>query len=135
MLQRFVFQIAEGMADALAYLRNPLSADHLIALARRRMGLTEFGKTPFDGPLQNFLSACNEEANLSLVGRIATCWDVVRFLSNLLRFSDEETRAPEILDQPVAGPIFISGLPPRARPSCTACWRRTVPILSRASGS
>jgi hypothetical protein len=57
MLQRSVFQIAEGMAEALAYLRDPLSADplsadHLIALARRRMGLTEFGKTPFSGPLR-----------------------------------------------------------------------------------
>jgi hypothetical protein len=62
MLQRSVFQIAEGMAEALAYLRDPLSADPLsadplsadplIALARRRMGLTEFGKTPFSGPLR-----------------------------------------------------------------------------------
>jgi hypothetical protein len=52
MLQRSVFQIAEGMAEALAYLRDPLSADHRIALARRRMGLTKFGKTPFSGPLR-----------------------------------------------------------------------------------
>jgi hypothetical protein len=61
--------------------------------------------------LQNFLHACLKEANLSLVGRIAIRWDVVRFLSNLLRLSDEETRVPEVLDQPVARPIFISGLP------------------------
>jgi hypothetical protein len=32
-------------------------------------------------------------------------------LSNLLRLFDEEQRAPEILAQPIAGPIFISGLP------------------------
>ena len=50
-------------------------------------------------------------ANLSLVGRVATRWDVVRFLSNLLRLFDEEQRAPEILAQPVDRPIFISGLP------------------------
>jgi hypothetical protein len=52
-----------------------------------------------------------EEGNLSLVGRIATRWDAVRFLSNLLRLCDEETRAPEIPDPPVARPIFIAGLP------------------------
>jgi hypothetical protein len=111
MLQKSLFQLADATADSLAPFREPLSADQLIALARRRTGLTEFGETPFNGPLQNFLRACLEEANLSLVGRIATRWDVVRFLSNLLRLSDEETRAPEILDQPVARPIFISGLP------------------------
>jgi sulfotransferase family protein len=111
MLQRSVFQVADAMADALAALRDPLSADQLIALAQRRTGLTEFGETPFKGPLQNFLRACFEEGNLSLVGRIATRWDAVRFLSNLLRLCDEETRAPEILDQPVARPIFIAGLP------------------------
>jgi hypothetical protein len=111
MLQRSVLQIADAMACALAPMREPLSTDHLIAVARRRAGLTDFGETPFMGPLQILLRACFEEANLSLVGRIATRWDVVRFLSNLLRLRDEETRAPEILDQPVARPILISGLP------------------------
>src|SRR5262249_17145979 len=111
MLQSSVFQVADALADALGPLREPLSATRLIALARRRTGLTEFGDTPFIGPLQNFLRACFEEANLSLVGRIATRWDVVRFLSNLLRLREEEGRAPEILDRAVARPIFISGLP------------------------
>ena len=111
MLQRSVFQIAEAMAHAFTPLRDPLRADKLVALARRRTGLTEFGETPFNGPLQNFLHACLKEANLSLVWRVAIRWDVVRFLSNLLRLSDEETRVPEVLDQPVARPIFISGLP------------------------
>jgi hypothetical protein len=111
MLQRSVFQVADRLADAVAPWHEPLGADQLIAAGRRRTGLTEFGETPFLAPLQNFLRACSEEANLSLVGRIATRWDVVRFLSNLLRLHEEETRTPEILDQPVTKPIFISGLP------------------------
>src|ERR1700730_9684605 len=111
MLQRFVFQVADALADAFAPLRGALSADQLIAVARRRTRMTEFGETPFMYPLQKFLCACFEEADLSLVGRIATRWDVVRFLSNLLRLHDEETKAPELLRQPVARPIFISGLP------------------------
>jgi hypothetical protein len=110
-MQRFVFQVADALADAFGPLREPLNADQLIAIARRRTGLAEFGKTPFTGPLERFLSACFEEANLSLVGRIATRWDVVRFLSNLLRLHDEERKRPAILDQPVSRPIFISGLP------------------------
>ncbi|HEY1433362.1 MAG TPA: sulfotransferase [Stellaceae bacterium] len=106
-----VFQVADLLSDALAPLREPMSTDELIALARRRTMLTDFGGTPFQTPLRNLLRACFEDANLSLVGRIATRWDIVRFLSNLLRLVDEEKRAPEILAQPVARPIFISGLP------------------------
>jgi Sulfotransferase family len=106
-----VFQVADMLGDAFAPLHEPLSADQLIALARRRTGLTNFGETAFLDPLQKLLRACYEEANLSLAGRVATRWDVVRFLSNLLRLLDEEQRAPEILARPVDRPIFISGLP------------------------
>jgi hypothetical protein len=110
-MQRPVYQVAETLAGAVAPLRGRSSADQLIGVARRRAGLFDFGDATFLGPLQNFLDACFEEAQLSLVGRIATRWDVVRFLSNLLRLHDEETRAPEILSQPITNPIFISGLP------------------------
>ena len=106
-----VFQVADMLGDAFAPLREPLSADQLIALARHRTGLSEFGETAFKDPLQKLLRACYEDGNLSLIGRVATRWDVVRFLSNLLRLFDEEQRAPEILAQPIARPIFISGLP------------------------
>ncbi len=106
-----VLRIADTLGDALAPPRQAISADELIASAQRRTGLTDFGETPFQAPLGRLLRACFEDANLSLVGRIATRWDVVRFLSNLLRLADEEKRTPEILAQPIAKPIFISGLP------------------------
>ena len=99
------------MIDALAILREPLRADELIARARQRTGLVDFGCTPFQEPLQNLLRACREEAELSLFGRLATHWDVVRFLSNLLRLREEERRAPKILDLRIERPIFIAGLP------------------------
>jgi Sulfotransferase family len=110
-LQRALAQVADTMIDALATLRDPPGADELIACAQRRSGLIDFGCAPFEGPLQNFLHACHEEADLSLFGRFATRWDTVRFLSNLLRLRDEEKRKPEILEQPIARPIFIAGLP------------------------
>jgi len=106
-----IFRVADMLGDAFAPVREPLSAEQLIALARRRTGLTEFGETAFLDSLQKLLRACYEDANLSLIGRVATRWDVVRFLSNLLRLFDEEQRAPEILARPVDRPIFISGLP------------------------
>ncbi len=82
-----------------------------MARARRRTGFTDFGDFPFERPLQMFLGACAEEADLSLFGGAAIRWDTVRFLSNLLRLRDEEKRAPEILDQKVERPLVIAGLP------------------------
>jgi hypothetical protein len=107
MLGNFVSRVADVITNAL----GPLSADQLIAVAQRRTELTEFGQTTFAGPLQNLLRACHDEADLSLFGRVATRWDAVRFLSNLLRLHEEERKRPEILTQPIARPIFVSGLP------------------------
>ncbi len=70
-------------------LSHPLRSEDLTELARRRTGLTDFGDTPFRGGLQEFLRACAEEAELSLFGRLGTRWDVMRFLSNLLRLDNE----------------------------------------------
>ena len=92
------------MFEPLSNLRRPPSAEYLIARAHRRTGLTDFGDTPFDRPLQVLLDACRAEADLSVFGGGAIRWDSVRFLSNLLRLREEEKRAPEILDQPVERP-------------------------------
>ncbi|MGH7062614.1 MAG: sulfotransferase family protein [Stellaceae bacterium] len=97
--------------DALAPLWSLPEAAELIARARRRTGLDDFGETRFAGPLDIFLRACREEADLSLFGRAALSWDTVRFLCNLLRLHAEETRRPQILDQPIRQPILITGLP------------------------
>jgi Sulfotransferase family len=104
-------QVAATMIDALVPRRHRLGAAELTARAQRRTGLADFGGAPFEEPLQNFLRACREEGDLTLFGRLATRWDVVRFLSNLLRLRDEERRDPGILDQPIERPIFIAGLP------------------------
>ncbi len=111
LLQSSVLNLADGVADAFCLLRRPLPVEALLALARRRSGLSDFGDTAFVDPLRRLLAACLDEASLSLVGRIATRWDVVRFLSNLLRFHDAEQRDPAIALQPIERPIFITGLP------------------------
>ena len=105
-------RMADSMADKAGILRRPLRADVLIARARKQTGLTDFGTESFVKPLQRFLAACSApEADLSLIGRMATFWDVTRFLSNLLRFQAEEVRQPAIMAQRIERPIFITGLP------------------------
>ena len=106
-----VLRLADAVADASGLLRRPMAAEKLLALARRRTGLTEFGEPGFAEPLRLLLAACQQEASLSLVGRIATKWDTVRFLSNLLHMQAAEVRDPAVLREPIERPIFITGLP------------------------
>jgi hypothetical protein len=111
LLQDTVLTLADSVADAAGLLRRPLRPEPLLALARRRSGLRDFGDETFVEPLRRLLSACSDEASLSLVGRMATRWDVVRFLTNLLRLQDAEARDPGILREPIERPIFVTGLP------------------------
>jgi Sulfotransferase family len=99
------------MVNTTSFLRLPLDADELIERARRHVRLSDFGETPFREGLQVFLDACAAEAKLSLFGYFGTRWDVVRFLSNLLRLRHEERAMPEILAEPIERPLFILGLP------------------------
>jgi hypothetical protein len=105
-------RIADQIADMGGMLRRPFRMESLITRAQRRAGHRDFGETVFIEPLRRFLAACSApEADLSLVGRLATQWDVVRFLTNLLRLQAEEASRPEISAQRIERPIFITGLP------------------------
>ena len=104
--------LADSIADMAGILRRPLRVEDLIARACRQAGHSDFGETIFLEPLRRLLGAVSApEADLSLIGRLATRWDVVRFLANLLRFQAEEVRRPEIAAQKIERPIFITGLP------------------------
>jgi Sulfotransferase family len=111
MLQKTVTQIAETINAMFAALRDPSGPTELITRAQRHVNLVDFGSTPFQEPLEELLRACREEAELSLLGHFVTHWDIIRFLSNLLRLHEEERQAPEILEERIEQPIFIAGLP------------------------
>jgi len=106
-----VLRLADAIAGTCGLLDRPFSIDALIRLARRRTGLDDFGNVDITEPLSRFLEACANDARLSVVGRIATRWDVARFLCNLLRLRAAELARPGILEAPIAQPVFITGLP------------------------
>jgi len=103
--------LIDSAADFLGLLDRPMNPDSLIRVARNSTGLRDFGDTSFIGPMCRLLESCCQEAALSVVGRSATRWDAVRFLSNLLWLQDAFVHNPEIAAQPIAQPIFITGLP------------------------
>ncbi len=104
-------RLVDAVAGGLGLLGGTLNADALIQAARRRNGLTDFGDENFIDPLRRFLASCAAEARLGVLGRLATQWDVARFLDNLLRMREAERLDPGIANVPVERPIFITGLP------------------------
>jgi hypothetical protein len=106
-----VLKLADTVAGALGLLDRRFAIDDFIRLARRRTGLEDFGDVDLGEPLRRFLDSCADDAALGVVGRVATHWDVVRFLSNLLLLRAAERAHPAILGEPIMQPIFITGLP------------------------
>ena len=102
---------ADRLARAFGVFERPLRGEELVRVATKRTGLTDFGDRSFEEPLEVLLRDYESAADLSLFGRIAARWDMLRFLSNLLRLREQELRCPEILRQPIVKPIFITGMP------------------------
>ena len=110
-ITRTALRLSDSVAASLGLIDRPLNPDPLIRKARRQTGLSDFGDASFIGPLTRLLDACYAESALSIVGRSATKWDVVRFLSNLLILQDAAARCPAINEAPIRQPVFITGLP------------------------
>jgi hypothetical protein len=106
-----ILRQADNAAGLFGFLDRPFDPDELIRLAHKETSLRDFGDTSFVGPLCRLLKSLTEEASLSLIGRSATRWDVVRFLSNLLFIEDAAKRNPAMTSERIDRPIFITGLP------------------------
>jgi hypothetical protein len=104
-------RLMDTFVGTLGWLDRPLDPDEMIRIARRRTDLRDFGDTAFISPLTRLLESCSTESALSVVGRSATRWDIVRFLSNLLAIQAACTRYQSIEATPIRQPIFITGLP------------------------
>jgi Sulfotransferase family len=88
-----------------------LDPEALMAAALRRSGQVGFLDSSFVDPLKRLLQAYDDEAELSLFGRYAASFDVMRCLGNLLRLEAAERADAAIARRTVVQPIFITGLP------------------------
>ena len=88
----------------------PLDEPSLLASARRMTGLDDFGEDDWREPFRVLIKSLEEEAQLNLMGRLATRSELVLWLRTRLMLTDLLKRHPEILEQPVEKPIFIAGL-------------------------
>ena len=103
---------ATGLGLGTVGVRWPrLDAEGLMASARRRTGLSDFGEGPFREGLSVLVDAFNARDDVHAFGRIIFLRYVTGLLVNRLKIQDDLTRHPEILNVPVARPLFITGLP------------------------
>ena len=82
----------------------------MIAAARRKTGLNDFGDDWFLEPLEVLVRSINEEARLSPVGTAIQRSRIVSSLSTRLRAEHLIGKHPEILDQDPGRIILIAGL-------------------------
>lgn len=105
------FNVA-GDVLARAGLARPLPDDEaMLAEARARTNLDDFGDNSFRAPLRRLLRACREEAALNYFGRVATYSGTLQLLVNRLRLRAYRKRHPDIANVEIRRPIFIVGLP------------------------
>jgi hypothetical protein len=90
--------------------RIKLDKDDLIHTARRKSGLTDFGKDFSDEPLERLLRSVNEEANLHPAGRFIAFQRFVSLLEMRLRVEHFFHKYPEILQQELYPAWIIVGL-------------------------
>ncbi len=100
-------------AGALGWQPIDLRVETLLRTACDNTGLSDFGEDDFRAPLAMLLAGLEEEANLSLLGRIMARTDLVTTLENRLGLVALLKRHPEIAEQRIERPIFVVG-PPRS---------------------
>lgn len=83
----------------------------LIQESRERTGQEDFGDEAFRQPLRILLQSFERDADLNLVGRICVHAEILRMLCNRLRMVEDRKRHPEITDEVIRRPLFITGLP------------------------
>jgi Sulfotransferase family len=89
----------------------PLDEQSLLDTAMRNTGLSDFGEDSWREPFRVFVRSLDEEADLNLMGRLMGRSDILLFLEARLRIEDTYKRHPEIEDEQIRNPLFITGIP------------------------
>jgi hypothetical protein len=87
----------------------PLDAESLIRTAIGNTGLSDFGDDDWREPFHVLVRALDDEAKLTLIGRILSRSDLLMFLEGRLRVEEMYRLHPEIEDEQVESPIWILG--------------------------
>ena len=88
----------------------PLDAGGALAAAEAATGLSDFGDDGFREGLAILCRALEDEAKLTLLGRLMARAENARILATRLRVAAFAREHPEIARERVAAPLFVTGL-------------------------
>lgn len=100
-----------GALPAVGPLSGALDAEALMADARRKTGLEDFGDMSFVEPLSRLIDSITSEARLHATGRLITRSRIVSTLATRLRLEALYAKNPNIEQGRLVRPIVIVGLP------------------------
>jgi hypothetical protein len=110
---RFAERVANAGATvlhALGLRLTSLDVDDMLAEARRRTGLTDWGDDTFIGPFRE-ITRILTEANITPLARIMSRSVLIKAVANRLRIREYVRKHPEVKDIKVERPIFVVGFP------------------------
>jgi len=97
--------------DQVTLDRVQLERGFLLSAATEATGLTDFGEPGWSEGLDRLLSAFDEEAGLTELGRTIAGHEIATLLGNRLRIVDWRSRVPATAAREVKAPLVIIGLP------------------------
>ncbi|MXW77035.1 MAG: sulfotransferase [Acidimicrobiaceae bacterium] len=102
-----------GDAVGSASLMVPLDPDEMLETAAGSVGCSDFGdEHGWETGYRAMVAALEENAALTVFGRLSARGEILRNLQTRLRLVDLWQRHPSIRSEPVVAPVFILG-PPR----------------------
>ena len=104
-----LFNRAGRMAERMG-LGGSLQVERMIAAAKRKTGLTDFGDDWFMEPLNILVKSINQEAHLNTLGNMLQNTRIVSALSTRLRAEQLFKENPDILEIDIGKIILIAGL-------------------------
>jgi hypothetical protein len=88
-----------------------LTSEAITRAAQKRAGCRDLGGDSFREPLDRYLQAVREEAELNLFGRLAVKGMLVESLRNRIELARWAREHPEVRDEKIVAPWVIVGLP------------------------
>jgi hypothetical protein len=89
----------------------PLDEESLLQHAHQATGLEDFGDDLWREPFSVLVKSLEEEAQLTLMGRLMARSDIILWLGTRLRVTDTLKQFPQILEEEITAPMVIVGLP------------------------
>jgi Sulfotransferase family len=106
--------LTEGQRAGLEYMAaNPveISADTVLAAARERTGLADFGPEDFLARLHRLIGEWNADTGMTQLNRMILRDMITRHLSTRLLAQDYRKRHPDYASEVIDRPIIVVGLP------------------------